>query len=163
MRIFYGENLKKIHMIFFNKCCLNIVLFSLIFCNCYIIVFSLVDFKPGGCGFKSRLCQKKFLFFFFTFFSFSFFEYIESVFGSNIAPPPPPPPHFFIFLILYNTFMYLVQYLLLLVHIPHTPHHPLPPTLQHCVHIHPSPTTQPTRPHPTPPDPDPPPSKFFFF
>ena len=57
MRSFYGENLKKIHMIFFNKCCLNIVLFSLIFCNCYIIVFSLVDFKPGGRGFKSRLCQ----------------------------------------------------------------------------------------------------------
>ena len=36
---------------FFNKCCLNIVLFSLIFCNCYIIVFSLVDFKPEGRGF----------------------------------------------------------------------------------------------------------------
>ena len=34
-----------------NKCCLNIVLFSLIFCNCYIIVFSLVDFKRGGRGF----------------------------------------------------------------------------------------------------------------
>ena len=52
MRRYSGENLKKkIHMIFFNKCCLNIVLFSLIFCNCYIIVFSLVDFKPGGRGF----------------------------------------------------------------------------------------------------------------
>ena len=45
MRRFSNENLKKNHMIFFlNKCCLNIVLFSLIFCNCYIIVFSLVDF-----------------------------------------------------------------------------------------------------------------------
>ena len=64
-------------------------------CNCYIIVFSLVDFKPGGRGFKSRLCQ---FFFFLLFFSFSFFEYIESVFGSNIAPPPPPPHIFFYFL-----------------------------------------------------------------
>ena len=126
MRRFHGENLKKNHMIFLNKCCLNIVLFSLIFCNCYIIVFSLVDFKPGGCGFKSRLCH--FFFFYFFLFFFFFFEYIESVFGSNIAPPPPT--HiFFIFLILYNTFLYLVQYLLLFVHIPHTPHHPLPPTL----------------------------------
>ena len=35
---------KKIIRFFWNKCCLNIVLFSLIFCNCYIIVFSLVDF-----------------------------------------------------------------------------------------------------------------------
>ena len=61
---------KKIHMIFLNKCCLNIVLFSLIFCNCYIIVFSLVDFKPGGRGFKSRLCQ--FFFFFTSFFLFLF-------------------------------------------------------------------------------------------
>ena len=75
--------IKKNHMIFFNKCCLNIVLFSLIFCNCYIIVFSLVDFKPGGLSF-----------FFFTFFFFFFFEYIESVFGSNIAPPPPPATFF---------------------------------------------------------------------
>ena len=129
MRRFYGENLKKnSYDFFFNKCCLNIVLFSLIFCNCYIIVLSLVDFKPGGRGFKSRLLSIFFFLFFFNFFFFSFFEYIESVFGSNIAPPP---PHiFFIFLILYNTFMYLVQYLLLLVHIPHTPHHPLPPTLR---------------------------------
>ena len=67
---------KNSYDFFLNKCCLNIVLFSLIFCNCYRIVFSLVDFKPGGRGFKSRLCQKKiifFLFFFFTFFpSFSF-------------------------------------------------------------------------------------------
>ena len=63
---------KKKSYDFFNKCCLNIVLFSLIFCNCYIIhvVFSLVDFKPGGRGFKSRLCQ--FLFFFYFFFLFLF-------------------------------------------------------------------------------------------
>ena len=32
------ENLKKKSYDFFlNKCCLNIVLFSLIFCNCYLI------------------------------------------------------------------------------------------------------------------------------
>ena len=35
---------KKSYDFFLNKCCLNIVLFSLIFCNCYIRVFSLVDF-----------------------------------------------------------------------------------------------------------------------
>ena len=59
-----------------NKCCLNIVLFSLIFCNCYIIVFSLVDFKPGGRGFKSRLCQT-FFFFFFLLFFFSFLAHLS--------------------------------------------------------------------------------------
>ena len=136
-------------MIFFNKCCLNIVLFSLIFCNCYIIVFSLVDFKPGGRGFKSRLCQKNFFFFFSNFFfSFSFFEYIESVFGSNIAPPPPPPHIFFIFLILYNTFMYLVQYNTFYSWFTSPIHH-ITPYPQHCVHIRPSPPT--------------PPPQFFFF
>ena len=127
MRRFYGENLKKkSYDFFFNKCCLNIVLFSLIFCNCYIIVFSLVDFKPGGRGFKSRLCQKKFFFNFF----FSFFKNIESVLGSNIAPPLPPPPTFF-------HFLNIVQYLFVHCTIPsilgshpHTPHHPLPPTLR---------------------------------
>ena len=134
-------------MIFLNKCCLNIVLFSLIFCNCYIIVFSLVDFKPGGRGFKSRLCQ----FFFINFSSFLFFKYIESVFDSNI-PPPPPPTFFFIFLILYNTFLYLVQYLLLLVHNP-IPH--ITPYPQHCCHIHPNPPHQ--------PDPRPTPLHFFFY
>ena len=60
--------LKKFIRFFFNKCCLNIVLFSLIFCNCYIIVFSLVDFKPGGRGFKNPGSVKKNIFFFLTFF-----------------------------------------------------------------------------------------------
>ena len=109
---------KKIIGFFLNKCCLNIVLFSLIFCNCYIIVFSLVDFKPGGRGLKSRLCH----FFFF----FLFFEYIESVLGSNIAPPPPPSHIFFYFL-------NIVQYLFVPCTIPSTlgshPPYPLsPPT-----------------------------------
>ena len=83
MRRFYGENLKKNSYDFFlNKCCLNIVLFSLIFCNCYIIVFSLVDFKPGGRGFKSRLYQIFFFFFFLLFFSsFSFFTLQEMCCG----------------------------------------------------------------------------------
>ena len=58
MRRFSGENLKS-YDFFFIKCCLNIVLFSLIFCNYYIIVFSLVDFKPGGRWLKSQLCKKK--------------------------------------------------------------------------------------------------------
>ena len=40
---------KKNHIIFLNKCCLNIVIFSLIFCNC--LVFGLVDFLPEGRGF----------------------------------------------------------------------------------------------------------------
>ena len=130
MRRFYGENLKNIHMIFFNKCCLNIVLFSLIFCNCYIIVFSLVDFKPGGRGFQSRLCQF-FLKKIFKFFFFFFFEYIESVSGSNIAPPP---PHIFFY------FLNIVQYLFVPCTIPSNfgsnpryPTSPLPPTL----HSHP--------------------------
>ena len=44
MREVFGEILGNFLYDIFNKCCLNIVLFSLIFCNCYIIVFSLVDF-----------------------------------------------------------------------------------------------------------------------
>ena len=128
MRRFYGENLKKNHMIFFNKCCLNIVLFSLIFCNCYIIVFSLVDFKPGGRGFQSRLCQIFFFFFFFFFyiFFFFFFEYIESFFFWFKNCPSPPPPHFFYFL-------NIVQYLFVPCTIPsplgsYPPYHTSPPT-----------------------------------
>ena len=158
--MFYGENLKKIHVFLWNKCCLNIVLFSLIFCNCYIIVFSLVDFKPGGRGFKSRLCHF-FYFLFLLFFSFSFLN-TYSVFGSNIAPPP---THFFYFL-------NIVQYLF------------VPCTIPSILGSHPRYTTSPSttniaftstlthpphQPHP-PPDhpPTPPPKKkkkyyFFFF
>ena len=77
------------------------------------------------------------------------------MFWVQILPPPPPPtPHFFIFLILYNTFLYIVQYLLFLVHIPHTQHHPYP---QHCVHIHPDPRPTNPTPHLTPSATDPPP------
>ena len=50
-RVQKEDSLVKIIFFFWNKCCLNIVLFSLIFCNCYIKVFSLVDFKPEGRGF----------------------------------------------------------------------------------------------------------------
>ena len=56
MRRFSGENLKKIHLIFFfNKCCLNIVLFSFIFCNCYITVGDSPPF--GGRGIPFYLSQ----------------------------------------------------------------------------------------------------------
>ena len=151
-------------MIFFNKCCLNIVLFSLIFCNCYIIVFSLVDFKPRGRGFKSRLCQTFFFFFFFTFFfSFSFFKYKESVLGSNIAPPPPPHTFFH--------FLNIVQYLLVHCTIPsilgsHPPYPTSPPTpnIAFTSTLTPAPPTPPP-PNPLryrPPPPDPPPNFFFL-
>ena len=77
--------------------------------------------------------------------------------GSNIALH-----HIFLlFLILYNTFLYIVQYLLFLVHIP-IPH--ITPHPQHCVHIHPDPPQpdpQPDQPDPTPPPP--PKKKIFFF
>ena len=70
--------------------------------------------------------------------------------------PPLPSPHFFLFfLILYNTFLYIVQYLLFLVHIT-IPH--ITPYPQHCVHIHP-----PTNPTPPPPPPDSPTRPPFFF
>ena len=129
------------------------------FCNCYIIVFSLVDFKLGGRGFKSRLCQF-FFFFFLLFFFFFFFEYIESVFGSDIAPPP---PHIFFY------FLNIVQYLYVPCTIPstlgsHPPYPTSPPTpniaftstLAHPPH-------QPDPPHLTPPPPPPPQKKNFFF
>ena len=62
----------------------------------------------------------------------------------------PPPQHFLIFLILYNTFMYIVQYRLFLVHIPHTQHHNLSPSL---LPTNPLPLDQPlpsSSPHPRP-------------
>ena len=37
---------KKSYDFFFNNCCLNIVIFSLIFCNCFNSV-SLVDKRAG--------------------------------------------------------------------------------------------------------------------
>ena len=64
--------------------------------------------------------------------------------------PLPPPPHFFNFFILFNTFLYIVQYLLFWFTspIPHiTPYH------QHCLHIHPDPPTNPTPPPTRPPPP----------
>ena len=144
------------------------MLFSLIFCNCYIIVFSLVDFKPGGRGFKSRLCQTFFFFFFFLlFFSlFLFFKYKESVLGSNIAPPPPPHTFFH--------FLNIVQYLLVHCTIPsilgsHPPYPTSPPTpnIAFTSTLTPAPPTPP--PHLTPSATDPPPhrtpppkKKFFF-
>ena len=143
------------------------MLFSLIFCNCYIIVFSLVDFKPGGRGFKSRLCQT-FFFFFLLFFSlFLFFKYKESVLGSNIAPPPPPHTFFH--------FLNIVQYLLVHCTIPsilgsHPPYPTSPPTpnIAFTSTLTPAPPTPP--PHLTPsateppPSPDPlPPKKNYFF
>ena len=150
------------------------MLFSLIFCNCYIIVFSLVDFKPGGRGFKSRLCQTFFFFFFTFFFSFSFFKYKESVLSSNIAPPPPPHTFFH--------FLNIVQYLLVHCTIPsilgsHPPYPTSPPTpnIAFTSTLTPAPPTPPPPPHltpsttdppPPPPPPDPPPPKkniFFFF
>ena len=141
------------------------MLFSLIFCNCYIIVFSLVDFKPGGRGFKSRLCQTFFFFFFFLlFFSLFLFLNTKRVFWVQISPLPLPPHTFF-------HFLNIVQYLLVHCTIPsilgsHPPYHP-----QHCVHIHPDP--RPTNPPPPPPHltpsatdpppPAPPPKKIYFF
>ena len=120
--------------------------------NCYIIVFSLVDFKPGGCGFKSGLCN---FLFFLLFFFFFFFEYIESVFGSNIAPPPPPPPqHFFYFL-------NIVQYLFVPCTIPSTlgsyPPYPTSPPTPHSAF------TSTLTPPPNQPDPPAPPPPLPFF
>ena len=146
-------------MICFNKCCLNIVLFSLIFCNCYIIVFSLVDFKPGGRGFKFGSVNF-FFFFFFTFFFFFFFKYIESVFV-QILPLPLPPPHIFFY------FLNIVQYFFVPCTIPTTlgshPPYPTSPTTPNIAFT--STLTHPAHQPDSPPDPPPPPQKkkFFFF
>ena len=68
--------------------------------------------------------------------------------------PTPPPTYFLLFLILYNTCLYIVQYLLFLVHIS-IPH--ITPYPQHCVHIHPDPP-----PIPRPDPPTRPPLIFFL-
>ena len=150
------------------------MLFTLIFCNCYIIVFSLVDFKPGGRGFKSRLCQT--FFFFLLFFSLFLFLNTKRVFW--VQNRPSPSPHTFFH------FLNIVQYLLVHCTIPsildsHPPPTDPPPTPPPPIFFlfflnfhknfsssftstltpHPDPTPPPTHP-PTPP-PTPPP-KFFF-
>ena len=94
-------------------------------------------------GFLSRLGQSFFLIFFLNNLSVFWFKYCPSPWISLL------------FLILYNTFMYIVQYLLFLVHIPHTPHHPLP---QPC--YQPTPSSPPSQPPSPRPDPDPP--TFFL-
>ena len=108
---------------FLNNCCLNILIFSLIVCNCYIIVFSLVDKRAG---FLTRMSwvlipfQSIFFFLQFFFFSFSFFLNNLGVFlGSNIALPPPPD---------YFIFLTIVQYLYVHCTIPPIlgSHHPYP-------------------------------------
>ena len=144
------------------------MLFSLIFCNCYyIIVFSLVDFKPGGRGFKSRLCQTFFFFFFFYFFfPFFFFLIQRECFGFKYRPSPSPHTFFH--------FLNIVQYLLVHRTIPsilgsHPPYPTSPPTpnIAFTSTLTPAPPTPP--PHLTPSATDPPPphrtppqKKFFL-
>ena len=143
------------------------MLFSLIFCNCYIIVFSLVDFKPGGRGFKSLLCQTFFFFFFFTFFSLFLFLNTKRVFWVHISLLPLPPPTFF-------HFLNIVQYLLVHCIIPSIlgsyPTSPPTPNIAFTStalptppppHLTPS-TTDPPPPPPPPPHRTPPPNFFFF-
>ena len=146
---------KKFIWFFLNKCCLNIVPFSLIFCNCYIIVFSLVDFKPGDRGFKSRLCQKKFLFLLFLFWIHRecfWFKYC-----------PSPPPTFFFY------FLNIVQYLFAPCTIPstlgsHPPYPTSPPTPNNAfTSTLTRPPHQPDPPPTWPPSRPPPLQKIFFF
>ena len=83
--------------------------------------------------------------------SISFFKNNFRVFWVQILPLLPP-LDFLLSLILYDTFMYIVQYLLFLVHIP-IPHiTPYPqPTLQPTNPLRPTTPSPDTRPDPEPP------------
>ena len=153
MRRFYGENLtRKSYDFFLNNCCLNIVIYSIIFCNCYNSVY------PSG--FLTRRLWELILarsIFFYFFFLFFLFKDIESVWGSNIAPPSPIFLNFlnivqYLFCTLYNTF-----YSWFTSPIPHITPYP-----QHCFPP-PPPTNSSFTSNLTPPHPRPPPKFFFYF